>query len=107
MLSRQHGAGSLMVWGAICFNGQISLAFLSGVQKSQNYQDTLSNNFLPFEDIFGGTNWTFQHNKASIHASKSTSQWLRSYMVSVAKWPAQSPDFTPLESVWDILTCSV
>ncbi|GBO24023.1 hypothetical protein AVEN_27160-1 [Araneus ventricosus] len=38
MLSRQHGGGSLMVWGAICFNMQISLAFLSGQQKSENYE---------------------------------------------------------------------
>ncbi|GBL82751.1 hypothetical protein AVEN_106298-1 [Araneus ventricosus] len=81
--SRQHGGGSLPVWGAICFNEQMSLAFLCGRQKSENYQETLANHLLPF----GETDWTFREYNASIHASNSTSQRLKSYM-SVLNWPA-------------------
>ncbi|GBN57679.1 hypothetical protein AVEN_90241-1 [Araneus ventricosus] len=78
---------------------QISLAFLSR-QKSENYQETFVNHLLPLEEIFGGIDWTFQHDKGSIHASKSTSQCLKSYMVLVLNRPALSPDFRPIENVW-------
>ncbi|GBN37904.1 hypothetical protein AVEN_265070-1 [Araneus ventricosus] len=64
-------------------DGRISLAFLSGRQKSENYQETLANHLLPFGEIFVGTDWTFHHDKGSIHASKSASQWLKSYMMSI------------------------
>ncbi|GBM02003.1 hypothetical protein AVEN_269596-1 [Araneus ventricosus] len=49
----------------------------------------------------------FPHEKASIHACKSTSKWLKSYMVSVLNWPTLSPNFHPIENAWVILTSSV
>ncbi|GBM31257.1 hypothetical protein AVEN_223454-1 [Araneus ventricosus] len=104
MFSRQHGGGSLMVWGVICFNGQISLAFLSDRQQYDNCQETLSNYLLPFGELLDGTNWTFQHDKVSIHVSKSTPQCLKSSMVSVLNRPALSPDFHDIENVWGIIT---
>ncbi|GBM43379.1 Transposable element Tc3 transposase [Araneus ventricosus] len=107
MFGRQHGGGSLMVWREICFNVQIPVTFLSGRQKSENYQETLADNLFPSGEILGGTDWTFQHDKASVHASNSTSQCLRSYIVSVLNWPALSSDFHPIENVVGILTSSV
>ncbi|GBN16839.1 hypothetical protein AVEN_228088-1 [Araneus ventricosus] len=61
-LSSQHG-GYLMVWGAICFSGQTSLAILRERQQSENCQETLANHLLPFGEILGGKDWTFRHDK--------------------------------------------
>lgn len=47
----QQGGKSLMVWGAIVFNGQTSLHM---TQNSTKYQETLQQYLLPFEYILGG-----------------------------------------------------
>ncbi|GBN40257.1 Transposable element Tc3 transposase [Araneus ventricosus] len=41
--SRQSGGGSVMVWAAFNFNGQVDLAFLDGRQNSPKYIETLEN----------------------------------------------------------------
>lgn len=71
LYSRQQSGGAVMVWGGICYNGQTSLAFLDGRQKSEDYQETLRTNLLPFGDVLGGPGWIFQHDNASIYASNS------------------------------------
>ena len=54
--SRQQGGGSLIVWGAFCFNGTTDIAFLDGRQTSEDYQNVLKSNLLPIGNILGGKN---------------------------------------------------
>ncbi|GBM99842.1 hypothetical protein AVEN_4744-1 [Araneus ventricosus] len=55
--SRQSCGGSVMVWAAFNFNGQVGLAFLDGRQNSPKYIETLENLLMPFAENIGERNW--------------------------------------------------
>lgn len=54
--SRQHGGSCAVVSEAIYFNDQMSLAFNSGQENSDNYWETLSNHLLTVGEILDGKN---------------------------------------------------
>ncbi|XP_054712955.1 uncharacterized protein LOC129222466 [Uloborus diversus] len=52
--SHRQDGGSVMVWAACCYNGQVSLTFTSGRQTSQHYTKTPEDNLLPFSELLEG-----------------------------------------------------
>ncbi|KAG2813406.1 hypothetical protein PC111_g14406 [Phytophthora cactorum] len=83
---RQNGGGNIMVWGAFSAAGKSKLAILRGRQNSD---------------------FVFQQDNASIHASRETKQLLEENEVSTMVWPARSPDCNPIESVWSAMAAKV
>ncbi|GBL93121.1 Transposable element Tc3 transposase [Araneus ventricosus] len=107
VFSRQSGGGSVMVWTAFGFSGQVGLAFLDGRQNSPKYIETLENHLIPFAENIGGRNWEYQHDNAPIHTSNATKNHLNLKSVTAIKWPQMSPDLNPIENVWGMMSRKV
>ncbi|KAG3195656.1 hypothetical protein PC128_g8319 [Phytophthora cactorum] len=75
-----------MVWGAFSDKGKSKLAILRGRQNSD---------------------YVFQQDNASIHASRETKQFLQEMQVNIMVWPARSPDYNPIENVWSAMASRV
>ena len=55
------------------------------------------------DQLFGDNEFIFQQDLAPPHSAKSTQAWCENCHVHVLDWPANSPDFNPIENLWGIV----
>lgn len=117
---------SVLVWGGMTARGLTTLHFVpSGVRLNSDYyienilkkivkpafeRDTVDGNVTQrklFDDNDVGI---FQQDGARCHTSAVTTQWLDDNIPTYIKpkdWPPNSPDLSPIENLWSILSSSV
>ncbi len=94
---------SLMVWGCMSACGMGSLNIWKGTINAERYIQVLEQHMLPSRRrLFQGRPCIFQHDNARPHTASITTSWLRRRF-RVLKWPACSPDLSPIENIWRII----
>ncbi len=95
---------SLMVWGCMSACGMGSLHIWKGTINAERYIQVLEQHMLPSRRrLFQGRPYIFQHDNARPHTASITTSWLRRRRIRVLKWPACSPDLSPIENIWRII----
>jgi hypothetical protein len=99
---------SVMVWGAIGHGYKSELRFIMKTMKAITYQLMLEHfHILPdmiknFTDR-GKSPPYFQQDGATPHRAKTSMDYLRSKIKLIEDWPPNSPDLSPIETLWGIL----
>lgn len=97
----RHGGGSVMVWAAIWHGGRCALIVVDGTLTGQRYRDEI---LLPCViPTVRSRNLLFQHDNAPPHRARVAAQALAQNDVPLLRWPAHSPDLSPIEHAWDVL----
>uniref|UniRef100_A0A3B1JPD6 Uncharacterized protein n=1 Tax=Astyanax mexicanus TaxID=7994 RepID=A0A3B1JPD6_ASTMX len=90
----KHGGGSIMLWGCFAASGTGALDRITGIMKSENYQEILEQNVLPSVRKLGLSrrSWVFQQDNDPKNTSKSTQE---------------CPDLNPIENLWGELKSAI
>ncbi len=103
-LCEQPANASLMVWGCMSACGMGSLHIWKGTINAERYIQVLEQHMLQSRRrLFQGRPCIFQHDNARPHTASITTSWLRRRRIRVLKWPACSPDLSPIENIWRII----
>ena len=101
--SDRFGGGSFIVWAGFFPDGRTQLKIVQGTLNVVNYRyDILDPIVLPFlqqRNVYH----VFQHDNARCHAARLCQVFLKQNHIRVLRWPALSPDLSPIEYVCDEL----
>ena len=92
-----------MVWGAISFHGRSELIHVRVNLTGHRYRDEILAPpvVVPFFTTFRNVT-LFQQDNARYHTARVLMRYLDEQHVMVLPWLAFTPDFSPLEHLWDV-----
>ena len=96
-----HGGGSVMVWGGFSANFRTPLYHIQGQLTGARYRDEILRPIaLPLLRRIG-PQAILQDDNAPVHRARVVRDFLQRQGVQRMDWPACSPDFNPIENIWD------
>ncbi|KAI4880234.1 hypothetical protein NFI96_010275 [Prochilodus magdalenae] len=97
-----------MVWGGISLEGRTALHVLArGSLTAIRYRDEILRPLVrPYAGAVGPGFLLMQDN-AGPHVAGVCQQFLQDEGIEAMDWLARSPDLTPIEHIWDIMSRSI
>lgn len=100
----QGGGGHISVWGCMTGGFRGPLVIYSGKVDGPAYIKIIESVLPMFiHDTFGGVDkdYLFMQDNAPPHRSNFAKKWITENSIKVLEWPPTSPDFNPIENLWD------
>jgi transposase-like protein len=93
----RYGGGSLMVWAGIWWNDRTEIVIIRGTMTAVRYlNEIVRPHILPTAQQ---NNLKLQQDNAKPHTAQIVKAELA--VIEVLRWPARSPDMSPIEHLWD------
>lgn len=98
----KHSGGTTMVWGCMSGYGLGNLVLLEGIINKEKYLKLIQENIISSARAIGFPNGKFiyQEDNAPVHTAKVVQSWLQQQEFPKLQWPPQSPDMSPIETLW-------
>ena len=99
------GAGDIMLWGCITWNGPGRIVRCDGIIKADDMVSIYQNELRQTLTERGMTDryTKFQQDNAPVHTARVAREALDQLEIIVLPWPAVSPDANPIENIWSLL----
>ncbi|GFX38507.1 transposable element Tcb1 transposase [Trichonephila clavipes] len=92
-----------MVWGGIGYHSRTPLVRIASTLNSQRYiSEVLEPVVLPY--LQGLVTAIFQQDNARPHVARIVQRFFVNHQIELLPWPAHSPDFSPIENMWSMVT---
>lgn len=97
------GGPNVMVWGAVSVHHRSELVVIQGnLTAAQYIEQVLQPHVIPFFEAHPEVR-VYQQDNARPHAARLTRHFLQDQDIPVMRWMPYSPDFNPIEHLWDAI----